>query len=207
MTNKSFERARKELDVLESDLRESAAVSAVTVSGTDRQGATEVLLDGERFEITFAPDWERRVSAGGLGASVSEALLAAVNARFGVGSVGYGDTTTIPVTPMNSQADTRVVRDFINKNSDVDDATFEIALDALLQRAREAARERQERWGPAGLANVHFAPDGSVNAIAFNEPAIAGRSAEEIAADVHAAVRSGQQLLTKELSFYPEEQG
>lgn len=197
--DESFRRKRVELDELDEGLRASALAGNPRAVGSDPRRAATVVLEGDRFHLELAPDWERKVGAIGITASVEAALSAALTARFERQDVSWNAPEVAEVTPPNSQVDASIVQRFVAENSAATESEFSIALDALVERARIAARERMLHRGPDALATVLLAPDGSVNQISFDEDAVRDRSAADLSADVMAALAAGQRSLAAPL--------
>ncbi len=196
MTDESFRLDRVRLNKVEDELRASAQSGARRAVGSDKQGAVTIVLEGDSFTIEIADDWEQRVGASGVSASAAEALSAATNARFAESGISRDVPEVADVTPPNAQPDVTVVRSFVDENRNVSEAEFSQALDALVEQARDAARNRINNSGPRELVKVLLAPDGSVNHIVFDEDAVQRCGGRELAADVMAAVSTGQQALS-----------
>ncbi|WP_010204933.1 hypothetical protein [Salinibacterium sp. PAMC 21357] len=195
MIDESLRLSLARLNELEGGLRASARAGAPRAVGSDKRGAVTIVLEGDRFLIEIADDWERRVGASGIAASAGEALSDATTARFDGGGASLETTEIAELTLPNPHADANVVQRFVDENRAADEAVFSDALDLLVERARSAARKRINHRGPAELATVLLAPDGSVNQIAFDETAVQHREGRDLASDVMAAVSIGQQAL------------
>lgn len=197
--DKSFRLKRVELDELDAGIRASALAGNPRAVGTDPLGVATIQLEGDQFHLKLAPDWERKVGATGIAASVETALSAALSARFERPDVSWNAPEVAEVRPPNPQVDASIVQRFVAENSAATESEFTAALDALVERARIAARERIQHRGPDGLATVLLAPDGSVNQISFDEDAVRNRSATDLAKDVMAAIAAGQRSLAAPL--------
>lgn len=67
--------------------------------------------------------------------------------------------------------DARIAPDFLAATAELDDDAFSRSLDALVESARRAVRERLRASGPSGIATVVLGPDPRVNQVVIDADA------------------------------------
>lgn len=113
----------------------------------------------------------RRIPAEELTAAISEALTAAEIARFDRRLITTEVARNDPVEARELVFDARIAPDFLVATAELDDDAFSRALDALVESARRAVRERLRASGPSGIATVVLGPDHRMSQVVIDADA------------------------------------
>lgn len=173
---------------IERELRAMVPDALAVASGRDERGVVTVTLRGSDCDVEFVENWARQIPAEELTAAISEALTAAEIARFDRRSITTEVARKDPVEAREPMFDARIAPDFLAATAELDDDAFSRSLDALVESARRAVRERLRASGPSGIATVVLGPDHRVNQVVIDADAVVGKGAADIRQDIAQAI-------------------